>query len=1234
MPSFSSAKFLVPAVFLTLGVVRMHAAPAAPVDYAAKIAPLFQEHCIDCHGKDDPDGEFNLESFESLIKGGKAGKVLEPGNAQDSLIVKFLEGRSGKVGKNQFMPPGKKEHLKTEEIALIRHWIDAGAPAPATEKKPADLIASLPKIAPKTEPKKAVQALAFSAKGNLIASGLFGSIQLLDATTKGPVRTLTPLAGKVNALVFSADGTTLFAAAGDAGLNGIAYQWKVSDGTLVRKYEGHTDAVYALALSPDGKTLATGGYDQKIKLWDVGTGAERMLLKGHNGGVFGLSFRPDGKVLASASVDRTVKLWEVASGKRLDTFSQPLKEQTAVAFSPDGKTVAAGGADNRIRVWGVTSAASEGSNKLLFTRYAHESAILNLIFSGDGKSIVSSAADKTVKFWDASKMAERVTLETQPDWSPALTLVDGGKHLALGRLDGSLAFYDLETGAVVAAAMKKPAAPAAAMKGKAAMKKPVAPGVPDITGVEPRGVQSGTTTKVRLTGRNLGEITAVKFSHPALSAKIPEGHNMADAVLLEVTALKDLPRAQYQVSVVTAKGESAKQTLYVDYLPQISSKKSDEPVKLEQLPLNIWGTLAETGQQDNYLFSAKQGQNVIFDLAAKRVESKMVSPRLEIFDTAGKLLVANNGLDSDSDPFIAFTPPRDGQYIARVREITLEGSPGHIYRLTAGVLPYVIGWWPLSVPPNQESDIHLVGYNLAKNSVKVKAGAEGDVMPPADTAEYRSRVNMKVTVSNLPVVAEVEPNDKPETAQPIKLPASINGRLFNEKDADVADADLYKIDVEKGQQVVMETRANKMGSPADTKIEVLDMQGKPVPMLLFQATKDSWLTLRSTDANAPGIRLGQFTEMALDDYMYFNGEILKIVRLARGPDADMNYYTNRGKRRDYFFTSPAAHGLDDVCYVVEPRRMGSKIVPNGLPTFTVNYANDDDSSRELGSDSYLIFTAPAKGSYLVRVSDTRGWSGDRYAYRLILRSPQPDFAVNLLTAAEVNIPDGSGVQYALSTDRIDEWDGDIRVDVSNVPEGFFMSSPVTIQAGHLVASGCLYALPGTKLGAHDFSKMKITATGTVNGKEVVKPVNSISKVMVTAAPKKLLLMEPDVAGKPAGDGKNIPQKPYEITIAPGTTVSAWLRVDRRGDDALIACDVENLPHGVIVDNIGLNGVQIRAGENEREIFLSCAAFVPEQDRLCHVIIGSARTDAVRETGAVAGFPILLKVRKPQPVVVK
>ncbi len=1187
---------------------------AEPVDYAAKIAPIFQEHCVDCHSADEPDGEFNLETYEALFKGGKTGKDIIAGNADDSLLVKFLEGRSGKEGKNQFMPPGKKAHLSPEQIAIIKDWINAGALPPAAPMKPSDVLAKLPKITSKPGLKPAIQALGYSTKTKQIATGSFGFVQILDSKTLKLVRKIEGVSGKVNSLVFSIDGSMLFAAAGDAGLSGIAYQWKVSDGSLVRKYEGHTDAIYALALSPDGKTLATGSYDQKIKLWNVETGTETALLKGHNGGVFGLSYRLDGKVLASASADRTVKLWDATTGKRLDTLSQPLKEQSTVTFSPDGKSLVAAGVDNRIRLWSISADAIEGTNKLLYTRFAHEGALLNLVFTLDGKTLISTAADKTAKTWDASNLTEQHLLEKQSDWSPGLTLIDEGK-IVLGRLDGSLGVYDATSGQPVLLAEAKE---------KKEVAKPAPK--PELTRLEPRGVQSGATTQVTVTGKNLSAVKSVNFSHAGLKANVISINKEGTQVLLDVVTEKTLPRSQQDVTLATEGGTTAKLKLLVDYLPQMVAVKSGSN-EIKTLPINIWGTLREIGQLDNYRFTAKKGQTLIFDLASKLAESKAVSPRLEIFNTAGMLLASNNGLDSGSDPFLAFTVPIDGDYIVRVREITLGGSEDHVYRLTAGELPYITGWWPLSVPANTESKVYLVGHNLPAEYVMVKAGAGGDIILPSDTDEYRSRAIMKVMVSAMAEVLEHEPNNAIENAESLTIPISVNGRLFQDGQTTGNDTDLYRIEADKDQMLIIETRAAMMESPADTKIEVLDAKGQPVPMMNLQATKDSWLTLRSTDANAPGIRLGQFLEMDLNDYMYFNGEVLKISRVANGPDSDMSFYSKNGKRRNYFNTSPSAHGLDDVCYVVESKPMGNRIVPNGLPVFTVNYSNDDDGDRELGRDSRLIFKAPEKGSYLIRVSDTRGWSGGRFAYRLIVRPPKWDYVAKLVVGNETKIPIGSGVQFYISADRDDGFDGDVRVDVSGVPEGFFISSPIIVQAGHLDASGCLYALPQAKLGVHDFSKVKLTATSMVNEKSVEKSAGAFPMITVTEASKKALFMEPDQEGKPLGDGKTAPEKPYEVTMIPGTNVSVWLRVDRRGDDALISMNVENLPQGVIVENIGLNGVQIREKENEREINISCAKWVPDQDRLCHVIVGSARSDAVKADNSQTSFPVLIKVRK-------
>ncbi len=199
---------------LSVGFAVVTQAAAPPVDFAAKIAPIFQEYCSDCHGKDDPDSEFNLETHEALMKGGKTGKVIAPGNAQESLLVKFLEGRSGKEGKNKFMPPGKRDHLKPDEIALIREWIDGGALPPAAPMKPGDVLERLPKILPKGEPQRAIRALAVAPTGATMAVGRFGAINLVNGDTRQTLRTIRDIAGSVNALAFSSDGPEPFRSSG------------------------------------------------------------------------------------------------------------------------------------------------------------------------------------------------------------------------------------------------------------------------------------------------------------------------------------------------------------------------------------------------------------------------------------------------------------------------------------------------------------------------------------------------------------------------------------------------------------------------------------------------------------------------------------------------------------------------------------------------------------------------------------------------------------------------------------------------------------------------------------------------------------------------------------------------------------------------------------------------------------------------------------------------------------
>lgn len=434
--SIASALLFIPA---------LPAAETVATNEYAAVDAIFTKHCLDCHAAPDPEGKFILEDYESLLKGGEIGAALVPGKSAESLLVRMIEGTFEKDGKKKIMPPGKRPKLDQDEIAAIKVWIDAGAHGPPTGAVAAKELV-VPHIALKTDPRTPVMALAYAPSLKLIAVGSYGKVELRSLESPVPIKSFDGHQGNVNAVIFSSDGSFLFAAAGQPGVSGGVRQWKVADGTLVRTFSGHKDAIYAAALSPDAKTLATGSYDQKIKLWDVETGKEIKTLSGHNGAVFSLAFRPDGKILASASADRTVKLWDVASGERRDTLSQPTKEVYAVAFSPDGKHLVAGGVDNRIRIWQISETAAETTNPLLDSKFAHEGAILNLVFSHDGGLLVSSAEDRTVKLWDGVQIKERFLIEAQPDWVRAMTFVADDQTLAVGRMDGTLGFYDALSG--------------------------------------------------------------------------------------------------------------------------------------------------------------------------------------------------------------------------------------------------------------------------------------------------------------------------------------------------------------------------------------------------------------------------------------------------------------------------------------------------------------------------------------------------------------------------------------------------------------------------------------------------------------------------------------------------------------------------------------------------------------------------------------------------------------------
>ncbi|MDB6126014.1 MAG: translocation protein TolB [Pedosphaera sp.] len=753
-----------------------------------------------------------------------------------------------------------------------------------------------------------------------------------------------------------------------------------------------------------------------------------------------------------------------------------------------------------------------------------------------------------------------------------------------------------------------------------AKKMKVPPGQPEIFSLEPHGIQRGESLEIKLIGTNLIGLTELKFSNPKLTGELIRADDATtNAAWIKITVATNLARGSYEVSVKNEKAESSKLKLYVDDLPQTYESKTNK-APLVKLSGSFWGTLDPAGDTDEIQFEAKSGQIVILDVAAKSIGSK-ANAALNLFDEKGVLLASNNGFDG-GDPLLNFKIPATGRYHVRITDEMAAGSKDHFYRLSMGSFAEVVSCYPLSVPANQESEVELTGFNLPPASkVRVKAGANGEVEVPVNAEQYRSRKTLKVLVGAGPELTEVEPNDTPEQAMKIPAPAAVNGRIWNSSNQ--SDADLFKFETKKGQRWIIETMAAQRGSPVDTKIEILQTDGRPLERLVLQAVRNSAINFRPVDSNGAGCRLDNSTEMELNEYYYMQGDVARLFRMPQGPDSDLLFYTSNGKRRAYFDTSTTTHALDEQGYIVEPHQPGEKLESNGLPVFPIYYGNDDDSERKLGTDSRVHFTAPADGTYLVRVTDTREFNGDRYAYRLVLREAKPDFNVTL-NGANPTVGAGSGQGFSVSVERFDGFEDEIRVDITNLPAGFTASSPLVIEAGHTEAKGTVNAsLNAMQPNETNAPMPKVTATAMVDGKRVTKDVNSLGKMKLGEKPKLRVFLETNATPNSTNNDSMVMSKPLELTLAPGQSIPAWLKVQRNGHEDLITFTVDNLPHGVIVDNIGLNGVLIPKGENERQIFLTSEKWVPDTDRLCYAVENQA--------GRQTSLPLMLHVRKTTAV---
>jgi WD40 repeat protein len=269
----------------------------------------------------------------------------------------------------------------------------------------------------------------------------------------------------------------------------------------------HTQPVWGVSFSPDGKRIASGTgrlgargeppLPGEVKLWDAQTGQELLALQGHTGAVRSVVFSPDGQRLASGSDDRTVTVWDVQTGKVVLALKGHTEPVTSVTFSPDGQRIASGSGNagqafavggfdpskpGEVKVWDaltgqqllslkgdtrtLTSVAFSPDGKRLASGSAdrtvkvwdlqtaqqvlslqgHKNSVNSVAFSPDGNRIASGSADHTVKVWAAQTGQELLTLQGYRDWVNSVAFSPDGKRLASGSGDHRVKVWDAQTG--------------------------------------------------------------------------------------------------------------------------------------------------------------------------------------------------------------------------------------------------------------------------------------------------------------------------------------------------------------------------------------------------------------------------------------------------------------------------------------------------------------------------------------------------------------------------------------------------------------------------------------------------------------------------------------------------------------------------------------------------------------------------------------------------------------------
>lgn len=408
------------------------------VDFGKEVLPILRRKCLACHNSTEAESELILETPQAMIKGGSLGAGVVPGKGLESLVLQVAAHQE-----EPFMPPEdndvQAEKLTPEELGLLKLWIDQGAKVGSGSSGGPIKWQSLP---PGVNP---IYATAISSDGQYAAAGRANQIFVFHVPSKREIGRLTdPELAKqlqagpgvahldlVQSLAFSPAGTLLA-----SGGYRTAKVWRRPTDVKLMDYSGVQAASAALAVSPDGKTIALAEASGAVRLFAADQAAPTKSLSGHSAAVTGIAFSADGAKLATASADKTLRVFTLADAKEAHKVELPT-EAKSVAWLDDAN-VAVGAADKIIRV--VTLA----DGKVVRELKGHSQTVDALVAFGD-QQLLSSGPDGTVRHWNG-KDGKQIRQINHGGAVHAIAVSPDGTRFASAGANNSTKLWDAANG--------------------------------------------------------------------------------------------------------------------------------------------------------------------------------------------------------------------------------------------------------------------------------------------------------------------------------------------------------------------------------------------------------------------------------------------------------------------------------------------------------------------------------------------------------------------------------------------------------------------------------------------------------------------------------------------------------------------------------------------------------------------------------------------------------------------